>query len=326
MTKTMMAGVASADGLAIREVAIPEPAPGQVLVKVHAAGMNRADLNAAKGTGVASADSHGKPIGMEWSGEVVAVGAGVDSIAPGTPVACSGTGGYAEYAVAAAGRCIPLHATSADLDQAAILPLALMTAYNALIDLGAMKAGDSVLIHGAGSAVGLAAIGIAKLMGARRIGATSRSVETRARLIASGADLALDPSEGWVEQWLAGTDTHGADIIVDMVTGTCLNETMKAAAILGRIVNVGRLGGLKAEIDLDLHALKRISLIGATFRTRSLAEVEAIVTGVRRDIWPHVESGAFTLPIDSSFALADAKAAHAHMASDRHFGKILIRP
>lgn len=321
----MLAGVASPEGLVVRELPVPVARPGEVMVKVFAAGLNRADLNAAKGAGIATAGSHGKPIGMEWSGEIIALGQGVTDLAIGDHVACSGTGGYAEFAVAPAVRTIRL-GPATDMDQAAVLPLALMTADNALRALGGMTAGDTVLVHGASSAVGQAAIRIARLMGAGRVIATARDAGKHARLAAMGADLALDPSGDWISRIRAATDGKGADIIIDMVTGPQLRETMQASAILGRIVNVGRLGGLEAQIDLDLHSRDRISLIGATFRTRSLAEIGEIVMRVRDDLWPFVETGELALPIDRAFALSEAVEAHRWMSSDRHFGKIVLHP
>jgi NADPH2:quinone reductase len=201
-----------------------------------------------------------------------------------------------------------------------------MTAHNALATVGAMKAGDTVLIHGASSGVGIAAIRIAKMLGAKFVAATSRNPDNRARLGAVGADLVLDPVEGWAAQLREATDGHGADVTVDMVTGPGLKETMKAAALLGRIVNVGRLGGGAAEIDLDLHALNRLSLIGVTFRTRTLDEIADINRGVEMGLWHHVESGALRLPVDRVFPLAEAPAALAHMADNRHFGKIALKP
>ena len=319
MSGVMLAGVADPDGLKVAEVEIPSPGPEDLLVKVVAAGLNRADLFAAT-MGVS-----GQPIGMEWAGEVVEVGSAVRGFAVGNRVACSGAGGYAEYAVCNARRAIRL-SNKLDLAEAAVLPLALMTAHNALATVGAMKAGDTVLIHGASSGVGIAAIRIAKMLGAKFVAATSRNAANRDRLGAFGADLVLDPAEGWAARFKDATGGHGADVTVDMVTGPGLKETMKAAALLGRIVNVGRLRGAAAEIDLDLHAVNRLSLIGVTFRTRSLDEIAEISRGVEMGLWHHVENGALRLPIDKAFPLAEAPAALDRMARNEHFGKIALRP
>lgn len=317
MPSTMLAGVATSDGLKVARIEVPTAGAGELLVKVAAAGLNRADLFAAT-MGPAN-----KPIGMEWAGEIVAIGPDVRGFAVGNRVACSGAGGYAEYAVCNARRAIRI-SSKLDLTEAATLPLVLMTAHNALATAGGLKAGDTALIHGASSGAGIAAIRIAKLLGARFIAATARNPVNRDRLAAFGADLVIDPIDGWSAQLREATGGKGADVIVDMVTGPGLNETMKAAALLGRIVNVGRLGGPAAEIDLDLHAVNRLSLIGVTFRTRSLDEIAEISRGVETALWHHVESGALRLPLDTAFPLEEAPAALAHMAANRHFGKIAL--
>ena len=323
----MKAGVASETGLAIAQIAKPQPGPEQVLVRVAAAGMNRADLNAAKGAGVASKDAFGRAIGMEWAGEIVGVGKSVTSFKAGDLVMCSGTGGYAEYAVADAGRTLPLHNSGLSLDQAAVLPLALMTAHDAVVTNGKLSTGDVVLVHGAASAVGLAALQIAKALGASQIIGTSSSKTRGPRLVEFGADRVIDSSDpAWADQVLEATGGAGANVIIDMVSGPSINASMKAAAVKGRVVNVGRLGGVKAEFDFDLHALKRLNYIGTTFRTRSVEEVREIVRLMRHDLWDAIVLGDIRLPIDTRFALDDAFAAHDHMRTNQHFGKIVITP
>ena len=140
-----------------------------------------------------------------------------------------------------------------------------------------------------------------------------------------GADLAIDTTQkDWAEEVLEATDKKGVDLIVDQVSASVANQNMKAAAVLGRIVNVGRLGGFKGEFDFDLHAMKRIDYIGVTFRTRSLEEVREIVRAMRADLWGAVESGKLKLPIDRTFPLDRAAEALAHMRANAHFGKIAL--
>ncbi len=322
----MRAGVAGENGLELREIVRPVPTPEQVLVRVAAAGMNRADLNAAKGAGVASKDSIGKPIGMEWAGEVVETGSDVRDFKSGDLVMCSGTGGYAEYAVSDAGRTLKLDST-VDMKQAATLPLALMTAHDAVITKGRLQNGDAVLVQGASSAVGLMALQIARLKGASIVAGTSTTVARRNRLTEFGATHALDPKDSsWTDALMNATEGKGVNLVVDMVSGASVNLSMKVAAVRGRMVNVGRLGGTKAEFDFDLHAAKRLDYIGVTFRTRTIAEVREIVSHMRKDLWEDVQAGRLSLPIDSSFPLADAPAAHKHMAANAHFGKIVLIP
>jgi NADPH:quinone reductase len=327
VTEMMKAGVASETGLAIKQIARPEPTREQVLVHVLAAGMNRADLNAAKGAGVASRDSWGKPIGMEWAGEVVAVGDAVTTFKRGELVMCSGAGGYAEYAVADFGRTISLTNSKLTVEQAAALPLALMTAHDAVVTNGRVRSVDTVLVQGASSAVGLASMQIAKTAGARLVIGTSSSKTRSTRLSEFGADIVVDPSDSsWIDQVLNATNGQGANVIVDMVSGATVNGSMRAAAVRGRMVNVGRLGGVRVDFDLDLHALKRLDYIGTTFRTRSIAEVRELVRAMHADLWEMIVSGKIRLPIDRCFALDEAIAAHAHMASNAHFGKIVLKP
>jgi NADPH2:quinone reductase len=246
-------------------------------------------------------------------------------VKPGDRVMCTGNGGYAEYAVADWGRASPIPANNMSWEQAATLPIALQTMHNALVTAGRLEAGETVLIQGASSGVGLMGLQIAKLKGARLVMGTSTNEARRARLKEFGADLAIDTTKpNWSEDVVAATGGKGVDLIVDQVSASVANENMRAAAVLGRIVNVGRLGGAKGELDFDLHALKRIDYIGVTFRTRSVEEVREIVRAMRADLWSHVESGKLALPIDRTFPLDQAAAALAHMRANAHFGKIVL--
>ena len=321
----MKAAVVTGDGVAIRDVEKPTPGPEQILVRVRAAGLNRADLHVAAGRSHGAIGGAGTIVGLEFAGEVEAVGSAVTALKPGDRVMATGSGGYAEYAVADWGRASPIPANNMSWVQAASLPIALQTMHTALVTAGRLKAGETVMIQGASSGVGLMGLQIARLMGARLVIGTSTNAGRRARLKEFGADLAVDTTRpNWSEEVLAATGGKGVDLIVDQVSGGVANENMKAAAVLGRIVNVGRLGGFKGEFDFDLHALKRIDYIGVTFRTRSAAEVRAIVDAMRADLWPHVESGRLSLPIDRTFPLDEAAAALEHMRANRHFGKIVL--
>lgn len=320
----MKAGVATENGLAVHDIPEPAPKAEEVLVRVRAAGLNRADLNAAKGSGIASSASLGKPIGLEWAGEVAAVGERVQGFRPGDRVMCSGSGGYAEFAVADMGRTMPVP-DGMPFEQAAGLPLALLTMHDALITNGRLKAGESVLIQGASSGVGLMGLLIAKQRGAGLVIGSSTNAARRARLAEFGAGLAIDSGDpSWSDEVVKATDGKGVDLIVDMISASVANLNMKAAAVRGRIVNVGRLGGTRGEFDYDLHALKRLDYIGVTFRTRTLDEVREITRRMQDDLWDLVSAGKLTLPIDHVFPLDEAVAAQARMRGNEHFGKIVL--
>ena len=321
----MKAAVLTGSGIEVRDVPKPKPGASQVLVRIRAAGLNRADLIMASGHMHGSAGGPGTVLGLEFAGEVEAVGSEVKGVKPGDRVMCSGNGGYAEYAVTDWGRVSAIPANNMSYEQAATLPVALQTMHNAIVTAGRLKAGETVLIQGASSGVGLLGMQIAKLKGARLVMGTSTNAGRRERLKECGADLAIDTTQkGWADEVLKATDGKGVDLIVDQVSASVANENLRAAAVLGRIVNVGRLGGFKGEFDFDLHAMKRIDYIGVTFRTRSMEEVREIVRRMRADLWGDVESGTLKLPIDRTFPLDQAGAALAHMRANAHFGKIVL--
>ena len=320
----MKAGVATEQGLALRDIQQPRPKPNEVLVRVRAASLNRADLITARGLPHGSHAGIGAPVGLEWAGEVVETGAEAKGYSAGDRVMCSGTGGYAEFAVSDFGRVNPMP-DGMSFEQAATLPVALNTLHNALVTAGRLHAPDSVMIQGASSGVGLMGLQIAKLRGAGLVIGTATNAERRGRLKEFGADLAIDTNEpGWPEAVLRATGGKGVNLVVDMLSGPVVAQTMKATAVLGRIVNVGRLAGARAEFDFDLHALRRIDYIGVTFRTRTLEEVREINRRMRADLWDAVTAGKLALPIDRRFALDAAVEAQAHMRANRHFGKILL--
>jgi NADPH2:quinone reductase len=320
----MKAAVATEQGLALRDIVQPKPKPNEVLVRVRAAALNRADLAVARGLPHGRHSGIGATVGLEWAGEVVETGAEVEGYAPGDRVMCSGSGGYAEYAVSDWGRVNPMP-DGMSFEQAATLPVALITLHNALLTAGRLRRGERVMIQGASSGVGLMGLQIAKLMGAELVVGSSTNDARRARLKEFGADLAVDTRDpAWADAVLAATGGNGVDLVVDMLSGPVVVQTMKATAIRGRIVNVGRLAGMKAEFDFDLHALRRIDYIGVTFRTRTLEDVRQINRRMRADLWDAVAAGKLTLPIDRRFPLDDAAAAQAHMRENKHFGKIVL--
>ncbi len=321
----MQAAYVGENGLEFGDVPRPQPKPHEILVRVRTASLNRADLAVAAGAAHGAMGGAGTIPGLEFAGEIEAMGAEVTGWKIGDRVMCTGAGGYAQYAVTDHLRALPVP-DGFDFDRAATLPLALQTMHNALVENGGMRPGDSVLILGASSGVGLMAQQIARYLGARVVIGSSTDDGRRAKLTEFGAHHAIDTSDAaWLDRVRALTD-GGVDLIIDQISGRLVTPAMQAAAVGGRIVNVGRLGGGTAEFDCDLHALKRIRYIGVTFRTRSIEEIRAIVAGVKRDLWPAICDGTLRLPIDGSFALADVAKALEHMRANRHFGKILLHP
>ena len=319
----MKAAVLGETGVDIRDVPEPVPKPHEILVRVRAAALNRADVAIAAGQvhGVAA----GTLLGGECAGEIVAIGSGVSDFKPGDRIAGSAPGSFAEYVAVDAGRAYRMPAIGMAYDKAACLPWALQTMHNAIVTAGRLKTAELVLIQGASSGVGLLGLQIARLKGAAVVLGTSTDEGRRARLEELGCDVALDSRDPqWPDKAKQATGGKGVDLIVDQVSAGVSSMNMQAAAVLGRIVNVGRLGGTTGEFDFDLHALKRIDYIGVTFRTRSPDEFRAIVKAAYADLWPAVEAGKLGLPIDRTFALDEVTKALAHMRANAHFGKIVL--
>jgi NADPH2:quinone reductase len=320
------AAAVTSEGIRVREIATPRPKANEVLVRVRAASLNRADLAVAAGHQHGAVGGPGTVPGLEWAGEITEVGSEVEGLRPGDRVMCSGSGGYAEYAVTDFGRAAPIPA-GMSFETATTLPVALQTMHDAIVTHGRLQPGESILIQGASSGVGLMGLQLARWRGAAVVIGTSTHAERRARLPEFGATHVHDTTDpSWPDQVRQATGGRGVDVIVDQVSASVANGNLKAAAVLGRIVNVGRLGGSKGEFDFDLHALKRVSYIGVTFRTRSVEEVREINRRMRADLGDKIASGELRIPVDSSYPLDEVAAALARMRSNGHFGKIVLLP
>ncbi|MCP1337690.1 quinone oxidoreductase family protein [Futiania mangrovi] len=312
--------------LSVQDIPDPAPSAGQLLVRVKAAGLNRADLALnANHRQVGAGQSY--PIaGLEFAGEVVAAGDGVERWTPGDRVMGMTAGAYAGYCVIDQRHAMPVPA-GVDWRTAATLPVALQTMYDAIVTNGGLRSGESVLVQGAASGVGIVGMQIAKLMGASVVIGASRSDEKLAALKAHGMDEGVNTTDpNWPERVRTLTGGKGVDLVIDMVSGETVNGSMLAAAILGRIVNVGRLGGMSGPFEFDLHALKRLSYIGVTFRTRSDVEIAAIVAATAEALQHHVEAGRIALPVVAAFPLEDITSAYDLMRTNTHLGKIVIEP
>jgi NADPH:quinone reductase len=322
----MKAAVLGEKGVEVCDLPKPTPAPNEVLIRVRASSLNRADTLVAAGIQHGSVGGVGARVGLECAGEVEGVGSAVTGFKAGDRVMASAPGGFAEYTVTDAGRAHRIPGNNMTFEQAACFPVALQTMHNAVVTAGRLKRGETLLIQGASSGVGLMGMQIGKLMGASRVLGTSTNAGRRERLKEYGCDVAIDTGKpNWPEDVKKATDGKGVNLIVDMVSAPVATGNLEAAALLGRIVNVGRLGGTKGEFNYDLHALKRIDYIGVTFRTRTPDEVREIVRLMRADLWPAVEAGKLTLPIYKSFKLDDIRDALAVMNANQHFGKIVIQ-
>ncbi|SNT32585.1 NADPH2:quinone reductase [Tardiphaga sp. OK246] len=321
----MKAVVVGEAGAELRVVATPNFGPEEVLIRVRAAALNRTDVLMAAGHKHGETGGPGTILGAECAGDVIAVGHAVTGIKTGDRVMCSCKAAFAEYAVADMGRVHQIVSDRVTYASAATLPVALQTMHNAVVTAGRLKPGETILVQGASSGVGLAALQIAKLSRAALVIGTSTNAGKLAKLANFGADIAIstrDPQ--WVDRVLNATGGAGVDLIIDQISGGVANGNLRATKVLGRIVNVGRLGGFTGDFNFDLHAERRIDYIGVTFRTRGLDEIREVNSLMRKDLWSFVEAGKITIPIYSQFRIDDAVSALDIMAKNLHFGKIII--
>ncbi|HET6875424.1 MAG TPA: zinc-binding dehydrogenase [Acidimicrobiales bacterium] len=322
----------SEPGIRVTEIEDPVPGPGQLLVRVRAAGLNRADLLARRAApstpGGAGRGTQSAIAGSEAAGEVVGVGPGVEGWAPGDRV-MGRCRGYAELATIDADVAMPVPAAMG-WEEAGALPVAVMTMHDALRTNGGLAPGGTVLINAATSGVGVVGIRAASLLGASTVFATSRSSEkldlVREFVEPLGSSLVtIDTSdEDVATRVLEATEGRGVDVVVDNVGGTVLATNLAVCAITGRIVQVGRLGGRNDTIDLDELARKRIGLIGVTFRTRTAAEVADVVRRCMEDLGSRLMD--CRPRIDRVFPLSEARVAQDALARNQHVGKIVLVP
>ena len=322
-----MRAVTVADtGVQILDVDMPKPKSDDVLVKVHACGLNRADLVVADGGAHGAAGGAGTIVGMEFSGEVVECGDNVKNFSIGDRVMCSGSSTWAEFAIADYGRVIKIPDNNMDFTTASTLPVALATMHNAIVIIGEFVEGQTVLIQGASSGVGLMGLQIAKHLGAQIVIGTSTKPEKFNKLKSLGANIVVNSKDNdWVDQVLAATNNDGLDLIIDQLSGYTVNQNLQATKIKGKIVNVGRLAGGTTDFNCDLHALRRINYQGVTFRTRSVEEIRNVYLDMWKDLGDLVTTGKLSLPIEKVFDFNDVAQALSSMRDNEHFGKLILK-
>jgi putative PIG3 family NAD(P)H quinone oxidoreductase len=313
-------GKGPAEALGPVQIATPRAKPGQILIRVRAAGVNRPDLMQRMGF---YPPPPGAPptLGLEVAGEVAEVGEGVSRWHEGDKVtALLGGGGYAQYAVVDARHALPVP-SGWDFVHAAGLPETVFTCWANIFEGGGLKAGETLLLHGATSGIGVTAIQMAKAAGARVI-ATGRGADKAAQALSLGADVAVDAkTQDFVEVAKAG---GGADVVLDMVGGDYVARDLEALNTGGRLVMIATQAGANVEINLLKVMQKRLVLTGSTLRPRDADEKARLAVAIEKTVWPWIEAGKVTAVIDQTFPLADAAKAHARMESGAHLGKVVM--
>ncbi|MEP3436748.1 MAG: NAD(P)H-quinone oxidoreductase [Hoeflea sp.] len=301
----------------------PVPKQSELLIKVFAAGINRPDCLQRQGAYPPPPGASDIP-GLEVAGEVSAVGAAVKRFKPGDRVcALVAGGGYAEFCCVDETNALPALG-SLTMTEAAAIPETFFTVWHNVFQRGALKQGETFLVHGGTSGIGTTAIQLAKAFGARVL-ATAGSEAKCAAMRDLGADLAIDYRQSdFVEAVKQATDGKGADLILDMVGGDYINRNYQAAAIEGRIVQIAFLRGRKAEVDFSLLMMKRLTHTGSTLRARDIAFKARIADELRQHVWPLLNERQVLPVMDSIFPMDQASAAHQRMEDGDHIGKIVL--
>jgi NADPH2:quinone reductase len=303
----------------------PEPKAGEVLIKVAAAGMNRADLAQAQGN-YPPPPGASEILGLEVSGEIVALGSGVAGFRIGDKVcALLGGGGYAEYATAHVECILPVPKGVSVVDAAA-LPEVHFTVWTNLMDAARLAPGESVLIHGGSSGIGTAAIQLCKARG-HTVFITAGSDEKCAACVKLGADHAINyHKEDFVEAIKQKTSGKGVNVVLDMVGGDYIEKNLRSLGQWGRLVNIAFQRGNTATVNFGPLIMKKLSFMATTLRSRTPTEKGQIRDALLKEAWPLIEAGKIKPVVDRVMKLSEAQAAHAHMASSNHIGKILLTP
>jgi len=313
------------EGLVPTQRPMPSPGAGEVLIHVAAAGVNRPDIVQRQGNYAPPPGATDIP-GLEVAGEVIRVGDGVTDLKVGDKVcALLSGGGYAEYCVAKAALCLPFP-KGYDAVTAAAIPETFFTVWHNVFERGALKAGESFLVHGGTGGIGSTAIQMAKALGAR-VFATAGSAEKVKACETLGAERGINyREEDYVEIVRGLTGGKGVNVILDVVGGDYLNRDVKALAPSGRHVNIGFQKGAKVEFNFMPMMLKRLTFTGSVLRSQPTEEKARIAEALRETVWPLLDAGTMKPLIYKTFSLKDACAAHQLMESSQHIGKIMLVP
>jgi len=305
------------------ERSTPAPGPGEVLIKVVAAGVNRPDLMQRRGRYPPPPGASDIP-GLEVAGTVDRCGPDVGDWKPGDAVcALVAGGGYAEYCVAPAPQCLPVP-RGLDMVSAAAIPETFFTVWTNVFERGRLQAGESILVHGGASGIGTTAIQLARARGAR-VFATAGSPEKCAACERLGAEHAFNYKEtDFLDAVRAATNGRGVDVVLDIVGGEYFARNVDALAMDGRLVEIATLRGAKAELTIPTMMQRRLTITGSTLRARSVAEKGAIARAVHANVWPLLESGSVNPVIHQTFPLRDAAGAHRALEAGAHIGKIVL--
>ena len=313
-----------ADVLVPVERPIPTPGPHEVLIAVAAAGVNRPDVMQRQGRYTPPPGTTDIP-GLEVSGTIAALGAGVTRWAVGDRVcALLAGGGYAEYCVAPDVQCLRVP-EGVSLPEAAALPEVMFTVWSNVFERGRLAAGESILVHGGSSGIGTAAIQLAKAYGAR-VFATAGSAAKCAACEALGAERCINyREEDFVAVIRAVTADRGVDVVLDMVAGDYMQRNIDVLAMDGRLVQIAQLGGYRATINTIPILQRRLTITGSTLRARPVEEKGRLAREVEQHVWPLIESGAVRVLIHETFSLTQASEAHARMEASTHIGKLILQ-
>jgi len=308
-----------------RQVSVEDPDPGQVLVKVRASGLNRGVLMVMDALRGDPSQVNPVPAGVEFAGEIHALGEDVKNLSVGDRVMGRGRASTAEYVTLDAGFLVPVP-DGWSWEEAAAVPNVFITSHDAIVTNGRLQTGESLMVTAGSSGIGTASIQIARLLGAKPVLATTRSPDSKGdELRALGADIVVDTTQpDWPDAVLEATGGRGVDLIVDTVGAPLLAGNLEALALCGRMIDVGRTGGRVADLDLNLLASKRLSLIGVTFRTRTEEEDIACSTSFADDLMPAFNDGRLRPVLYRSFPWEDIEAAYESMTNDTHIGKIVV--